>query len=197
MPKVVSKQKKIVSQLINLGLFGLIAAMFIFPDVKAVMMRGLMQIGFYSPSVSENNDKSFLLNSVFMVENAAGIQKDINQLKGKVVIINFWATWCPPCRAELPSFQSSYSANAGNQNIEYLLLDADNEPKLSDSFLNSKQIGLPNYKTLSAIPPQLFNGSLPTTVVLDKKGRVALFHEGAMNFSSDSFESLLQKLVNE
>ena len=104
-------KKKLLSNTITAGLLALALALFIFPEFKAVVIRGLMKAGFFQPPVTAT---SAIIPEVpaapVQFITAAGETHTIESLKGKVVFINFWATWCPPCIAEMPAINELYAS---------------------------------------------------------------------------------------
>ena len=94
------------SNLSNIVILLVFAALIFSPQAKGLVIQGLMQIGFFQPSVPEENtmvSNSNVTNSPILFTSESGTLLDLHSLKGKVVFINFWATWCPPCIAEMPS----------------------------------------------------------------------------------------------
>ncbi len=64
-------------------------------------------------------------------------------LKGKVVFINFWASWCPPCRAEFPSIQEFYDQYKSNPDMVFLTVNLDDDPELGKVYMKQKNFTLP------------------------------------------------------
>lgn len=166
------------------------------PSSKALVLRGLMEIGLFKPGISapaENSVVSGLAGIRF--KNAAGKVVDLGSLKGKVVFLNFWATWCPPCQAEMPSVNKLYQRFKNDPNVVFILVDGDSNLPKAQQYMNRKKFDLPVYEVDSAIPEQLFKGSLPTTVVFDKEGRISYNEEGAANYNSKKFVEFIQQLI--
>jgi len=122
---------------------------------------------------------------------------NLNQLKGKVVIINLWATWCPPCLAEMPSLDQLYKDFSSNDKIVFLSVDIDGNLKVSGKFLTKRKYSLPLYRLNSALPNGLSTKSIPTTIILDKAGKLVNKHVGGMNFGSQKFRKSLLELSRE
>src|SRR5690606_5603469 len=110
-------KRKYFSNIATAVLISFVVAMFLFPSFKGKVMQGLMKIGLFQPDVpSMSKDQPAAAfpsdqeehNVLFENNNGEVIQ--LASLKGKVVFINFWATWCPPCIAEMPTIQKLYSA---------------------------------------------------------------------------------------
>lgn len=121
----------------------------------------------------------------------------LHQLKGKVVLINFWATWCPPCLAEIPSLDKLYKDFQGNSRIIFLSVDVDGNLKSSEKFLKKRKYSLPVYQLNSALPKDLRTTSIPTTIIIDKAGKLVNKHVGGMNFGSAKFQKALRQLTEE
>jgi len=163
------------------------------PDAKAFFLKGLMEIGFYSPKVEEPVSVAMNLNGI-KFKDAKGNVIDLGNLKGKVIFLNFWATWCPPCRAEMPSINKLYNQFKNDPNIVFIFADADGDLPKSAKFMLNHKYEFQVYKVESAVPEEIFSGSLPTTVIFDKQGRLSFRHEGVADYSNQKFVEFLNKL---
>ncbi|MCF3111228.1 TlpA family protein disulfide reductase [Niabella sp. CC-SYL272] len=171
-------------------------SLFIFPEFKAVVIRGLMRVGFFQPRVAAipARPPEATTGSMQFI-TATGETHTPESLKGKVVFINFWATWCPPCIAEMPAIDELYTTFKNNPNMVFLLVDADQDlPKAAD-FIKKKQFNLPVASFRGTVPTSWYSGTLPTTVVLDKMGNIVYHHEGAADFSNKKFRAFLETLL--
>ena len=150
---------------------------------------GLMSLGFYSPKIPVIKAGEKLMPAPAMiVQTIDGKTIDLQQQKGKVVFINFWATWCPPCRAEMPSVNAFYEKVKNNPNIVFLSVDVDNKLNNSSAFMKNRGYQIPVYGgNLDGLPGTLYSGSVPTTLVIDKRGLVVFHHTGQANYDSDKF----------
>ena len=172
-----------------------IAAMFIFPTFKATVIRGFMKVGLFQPSVQ----RSKAAQNYNRVENATFVDEQGREisaadLRGKIVFVNFWATWCPPCIAEMPSIQKLYDQFKGNESFVFLLVDVDHQPQKSREFLRARGMDLPLYFPGTGIERSLYSGSLPTTAVIDKNGNIVFHETGANDFSNTKFAEFLKSL---
>lgn len=191
-------KNKIVSRIINVLLIGLVAALVFIPSFKAKVLNGLISIGLFKPDIerpAQSTSSSGTSNIEFIKSDGSLVHSD--SFKGKVVFINFWATWCPPCIAEMPSINNLYLKNKHNPNIIFLMVDADNDLKTASSFMNKKGYALPLATTNSPVPAQWFKETLPTTVVLDKEGNIAYHHKGIANYETEEFQQFLKRLVDK
>ncbi len=173
----------------------LVLIVFFNPSAKALLIRGLMQVGLFQPDISQpikTTNNTSLPNITF--QNTNGQILNLSDQKGKVIFINFWATWCLPCIAEMPSVNELYEKLQHNKNIVFIMVDADHDFNKSVPFMNKHQFTLPLYEANSEIPENLLSGSIPITVIFDKKGQLVFHHEGAGDYSSAKFADYLLKL---
>lgn len=132
----------------------------------------------------------------FALKTTDGKVIKLSDFRGKVVIVDFWATWCPPCRAEIPDFIKLYS-NYKDKGFQMLGISLD-QGGLNDVIPFMKKYGI-NYPIMLGNDEVVaaYGGirGIPTTFVIDKKGNVRAAFEGYRPASV--FESLVQKLSSE
>jgi len=160
---------------------------------------GMMAVGLFRPDVPAIGDRKNLGAAPVMVAQSLDNKTiDLQHKKGKVVFVNFWATWCPPCLAELPSVNKLYQKLKSNPNIVFVTVDVDNNLAQSTQFLKDKGYDLPVYGGDDAhVPHTLYQNGIPTTLVIDKKGSVVFNHFNRANYDSDEFEQFLSDLSKE
>ena len=189
--------KKVFSKkgLVNILFILAILVLLFVPSAKAFVLQGLMKIGLFKPDTNEITIKKPADLSGIKFKDSTGNIVDLGNLKGKVVFVNFWATWCPPCLAEMPAVNKLYELYKGHKDVVFLLVDADGDFAVSQQFMDKKNYDLPVYAVASAIPEKIFKGSLPTTVVFDKKGRLSYHGEGAANYADQKFVDFIEQLI--
>ncbi|MFA6233479.1 MAG: TlpA disulfide reductase family protein [Bacteroidota bacterium] len=130
----------------------------------------------------------------FSLKDKDGNTVTLASLKGKIVVLNFWATWCPPCRAEIPAFKSTYEKYK-SKGVEIVGVSLDNKGwEVVKPFLEKYKIQYPVVLGGSEIAKDYGNiNSIPTTFIIDRKGKVVDSHIGAMTEDAlvKSFEKLL------
>ncbi|WP_432714522.1 TlpA family protein disulfide reductase [Pedobacter sp.] len=189
--------KKIFSKtvIVNGLFFSLLLILLFVPSAKAIFLQGLMKIGLFKPDTALSTQNEFLDLSGMQFKDGKGNVVDLGDLKGKVIFVNFWATWCPPCLAEMPAVSKLYERFKDRKEVVFLLVDADGDLSLSQKFMDKKAYQMPLYAQISDIPNSIYKGSLPTTVVFDKDGRVAYHGEGAANYADQKFIDFIEKLI--
>jgi thiol-disulfide isomerase/thioredoxin len=190
----VAKPKRILtaSNVLN-GVFAIaVIILLVSAPAKALLIKGLMKIGFFQPDITSG--KATQPAPDLNLVNEKGQSLSISSLKGKVVVINFWATWCPPCIAEMPSVTQLYIQLKPDADIVILPVDADNNFSKSMPFMAKNNYVLPVYNTTGQIPNGLFSGALPTTVIINKSGEIVFRHEGVADYTNKEFIKYLTGL---
>jgi thiol-disulfide isomerase/thioredoxin len=104
-------------------------------------------------------------------------------LQGKVVVVNFWATWCAPCKKEIPAFNRVYSAYK-EKGVVFLGVLHDNTVDDNGvlNFMSDNEFTYPVVKADGAVLSAYhYPNALPTTFVYDRKGRIVVEHKGPMS----------------
>ena len=134
----------------------------------------------------------------FTVRDLAGKELRLSDLRGKVVLVNFWATWCPPCREEIPSMVKLNQAMAGKP-FQMLAISIDEGGKgaVEKYFADSGQT-LPAYLDGTQKVAGLYGTTgVPETFVVDKKGVILKKVIGGMNWSAPEVIGYLDGLMGQ
>ena len=180
-----------------------VLAMVFSPNFKGLVSQNLMKIGLFQPNVPDGPTEAVagidadVNNDEILFKNPDGHVIELSDLKGKVVFINFWATWCPPCIAEMPSIHKLFSEFRDDEQVMFLMVDVDNKRAASQKFMDKRKFDLPVYTPANPIPSSYMSGAIPTTLVVNKYGKVVFKHEGMGDFSNKEFSEFLTKLIAE
>ena len=118
----------------------------------------------------------------------------LEDMRGKAVIVNFWATWCPPCRAEMPSMQRAWKEVAG-EDILILGVNVGEDAGTIDEFIRQVPVEfpLPMDRNSTVVQTWPMRG-LPTTFVVDPDGRLAYRAEGEREWDDPALLDLVRAL---
>jgi thiol-disulfide isomerase/thioredoxin len=133
----------------------------------------------------------------FTVKDLDGKDLMLSSLKGSVVLVNFWATWCPPCKEEIPSMIKLNKAMTG-KSFRMLAISIDEGGKEAvDSFFKGNR-DLPTYLDTDAKASQLYGTTgVPETFIVDKQGKIRKKIVGGIDWNSAEVISYLDLLLKE
>lgn len=116
-------------------------------------------------------------------------------LQGRAVLLNFWATWCPPCRAEMPSLQQ-LAEIYGPEQLQVLALNVAEGPRRINQYLQSSGLNLTVLlDPRSEIARAWGANALPTTYLIDSEGRLRYRLRGEVDWASREAQALIEPLL--
>lgn len=140
-------------------------------------------------------EKANSINASF--KNINGETVSLQDLKGKVVVMNFWATWCPPCIAEMPSLQKLHEELKAEKDIVFMAIEVDQDIDKAAKFMAKNKYTLPLYTVDAELPEELMSNSIPMTVIFAKNGDIIGKQVGMMDFKSEKLKQGLIDLTKE
>ena len=161
------------------------------------LQRGVLATGIMNPDVDKNKTADlpdrrpadFNLSLI----NSKGEEVSMEQLKGKVVFMNIWATWCPPCIAEMPGINDLFNA-VKDENVVFLMISVDQDFEKAKRFNERKGFDFEIYKIDGGIPQMYYTESIPTTFVISARGQLVFVHEGMADYDTNKFKAFLRSL---
>jgi len=132
----------------------------------------------------------------FSLQTLDGAISTLSAYKGKVVILNFWATWCPPCRVEMPSMETLYQRYK-NRGLEMLAVNLQENPDAVRSFIQEHGYTFPiPLDRNGAVGSRYGISAIPTSLIIDKEGKIIGRVVGSIYWDTpqvfDVFEALLR-----
>jgi thiol-disulfide isomerase/thioredoxin len=133
--------------------------------------------------------------NLLQFEDLNGSQFSLRDFKGKTLFINYWATWCNPCLAEMPSMVELYNQYKDNQDIVFLYLSKENRNTIIDYLPKDETLSqLPLYKIIS--DDELFSTrGIPTTFIVDSSGEVVVKDVGSAIWNDQSVIDYLNNIL--
>ncbi|MEE9492263.1 MAG: TlpA disulfide reductase family protein [Gammaproteobacteria bacterium] len=133
----------------------------------------------------------------FTLKSNHGKNVKLSDLRGDVVMINFWATWCGPCRQEMPALEALYQEY---QDLGFTILGVNVEEDSSKATSMIKDFGIsfPVLFDTSSKASKLYDVStMPSTVLVDRDGKIRYLHRGYKSGYEDSYQTQIRELIRE
>lgn len=155
----------------------------------SAFMAGLTSI---SPKTLSTEKQAMVSDEAWnwQLRDANGRQIRLGELRGQTILLNLWATWCPPCIAEMPDLQELYTNKSDK--ITFVLVSNEKAETIG-SFMEKKGYTMPVYQELSETPPDFSTGSIPTTWVISPEGKIIIRKTGAAKWNSSSMHKLIDQ----
>ncbi|MEN2281049.1 TlpA disulfide reductase family protein [Algoriphagus sp. SE2] len=172
-----------------------IVAFLYFTGLLPVVIGGIQSVllstGLIKPNIEslELKEKDFDYRGQFV--DFEGNIINLNDYKGKTLFINLWASWCGPCRAEMPHISELYKSVKSDPEVEFLMIGLDNDIEKSRKFLDGKSWSFPTAHASYGLNRSLQSGSIPTTLVVNPEGKIVFYQEGMSNFNTPEFKEFL------
>jgi thiol-disulfide isomerase/thioredoxin len=120
-----------------------------------------------------------------------GSTLNLADLKGKKVFVNLWATWCPPCRAEIPSIEI-LNSKIDKHKVAFVMLSLDENINLPKQFAKTNKLQLPVYYPAEGLPAMFKTDGIPATFIFNEKGELIKQNMGAEEYNTDEYVQLLK-----
>lgn len=193
--------KKTKKSLIEYGVIGaVVLTLFLtglHTEVLGFLQRGILATGIMNPDVAEKEEavsetSGPMADFNLTLVNSQGETVSMEEFRGKVIFFNVWATWCPPCIAEMPGIDNLYEEV--KDDVVFLMLSVDDDFESARRFREKKGFGFEVYQAASRIPQMYYSQSIPTTFVISADGELALTHKGMANYDTKKFKAFLLSL---
>lgn len=192
-------QKNTRKQFIEYGILGALGLTLYLTgwhtEVIGFLQRGVLATGLMNPDTEKPKEVSVSEPAItadfnFNLIDSKGTRVTMQGFEGKTIFMNLWATWCPPCIAEMPGINTLYNATL-NDDIAFIMLSQDEDFETAKKFISRKGFDFEIYQVQGRFPTQYQKGSIPTTFIINSKGEIVLTHEGMADYGSDDFKNYL------
>ncbi|WP_170114164.1 TlpA family protein disulfide reductase [Pontibacter mucosus] len=203
--------KQIPSWAWMLGVFGILYFTGLHTEAIGQVQRLLLATGIRNAEVPEtlqNPDANAVVEAAvaanptmagagFKLVDLNGKVTDFESLKGKVVFLNIWATWCPPCVAEMPNIQRLHDKLA-DENVAFVMLSVDEGGvEKVKKYIDKKGYTFPVYMPASSFPQEFYSNAIPTTFIISPEGKIVAKQEGMADYDTKEVREFLVGLAKK
>lgn len=195
-----NKEKKtslLNSNIFQIGIFiAIIGGLYLTGYHTAVfgkLQQAVLWTGIFQPDTENATETPASSRGALLLEHKSGKQLKLSELEGKTIFLNIWATWCPPCRAEMPGIQKLYQ-RVDTSKVSFVMLSVDDTWDPVREYADDKEYTFPIYRPRSPLPEALQSTVVPTTYVLDSSGNIVMKKEGMAKYNTSDFKNYLETL---
>jgi thiol-disulfide isomerase/thioredoxin len=187
------KAKSTWSKIIDLFYLAFFIAV-VTPQGRTFLQRSLLELGLFS-STEVNEDAVLSETSLnWKLTDMNGKTILFSDLKGEVIFLNFWSTWCGPCTAEMPNIIELMERMEGSATFVFASHEA---AETVQNYIAKKEWNIPAHVYSASPGSELHHGSLPSTFIINRAGKVVHRSSGMKNWNSKETVDLLNKLATE
>lgn len=174
--------------------FVLLVVSLLIPASRKEISAFVSGITAMSPGTLDEDKQSILSSTAlnWAVVDANGKSYSLTEYQAKPVFLNFWATWCPPCIAEMPDIQDLYDKYGDK--VAFFLV-TDESPQKVDAFMEKRGFDMPVFYHHSGVPQEFATQSIPTTFVISPEQKIVIRKTGAAKWNSSSMHQLLDEMM--
>ena len=158
---------------------------------------GIVWIKSLVPPESPSGSLQFLSAAPELpIFDKAGKKTDLARQKGKIFIVHFWATWCPPCVEEIPALSRFWDKYRTREDVNLYAISVDKDWKTIDDFMAKNPSTIPLFHDPGAATAKRFGTTqYPETYIINDKGRVLFRVQGAVDWSNADVRARIEQLI--
>jgi thiol-disulfide isomerase/thioredoxin len=177
-------------------LFYLLILSVILPFSRKYVATGMNKLIMHRPAIIKEASQVSLLDADYdwSLVDIEGTAISFREFKDEVVFLSFWATWCPPCRAEMPNIQHLFEQYGDRVSF---VLASQEEPETILRFMEDHGYSMPVYRLVQNPPAKLSASSIPTSFLISPEGKIQVRKTGAARWDGKFFTAYLDELLSK
>ncbi|MFK5856143.1 MAG: TlpA disulfide reductase family protein [Bacteroidota bacterium] len=178
------------------AVFVIIISLLIIPSTRTEVAAFFIRLTSFPPSTLDADERFTISNQArtWQLQDMDGNEISFESLNDKPIFLNFWATWCPPCIAELPSITELHEKYKND--VSFVLVSNESRAKVR-AFAKKNGFNQLLFYQNKTVPNDFASQSIPTTFIISKTGVVVLDKKGVARWNSGSIEDILDELISE
>ena len=176
-------------------LFYLLILSLLIPFSRKFVATGMNKLTMHRPTIIREASQVSLLDDDYdwTLMDIEGSPVSFREFKGEVVFLSIWATWCPPCRAEMPNIQHLYEQYGDRVSF---VLASQEDPETILRFMEDQGYSMPVYRLVQNPPAKLSTSSIPTSFLISPEGKIQVRKTGAARWAGKFFTAYLDELLS-
>ncbi len=176
-------------------LFYLLILSLLIPFSRKFVATGMNKLTMHRPAIIREASQVSLLDADYdwTLMDIEGSPVSFSDFKGEVVFLSIWATWCPPCRAEMPNIQHLYEQYGDRVSF---VLASQEDPETILRFMEDQGYSMPVYRLVQNPPAKLSTSSIPTSFLISPEGKIQVRKTGAARWDGKFFTAYLDELLS-
>ncbi|MDN5214312.1 TlpA disulfide reductase family protein [Fulvivirgaceae bacterium BMA12] len=188
-------RKEILSWVLTLAIFGFLYITGLHRQIAAGLQRVVVATGIIRPETDLVLDNKPQVDYNFTLKSRTGENVSFEDLKGKVIFMNLWATWCAPCLAEMSDIHDLYQS-VDSSKVAFVMISRDDRFGRAKQYVDKKEYTFPIYQLNGPLPEVFSTKSIPTTYVISKNGKIAVKKTGFATYNTEEFKNYLITLAD-
>lgn len=175
-------------------LFYLLILSLLIPFSRKFVATGMNRMTMHRPSIIRESSRVSLLEDDYnwTLMDMEGTPVSFREFTDDMVFLSFWATWCPPCRAEMPNIQHLFEEYGDRVNF---ILASQEAPETIQRFMEDHGYSMPVYRLVENPPLRLSTTTIPTTFLIGPGGKIHVRKTGAARWDGKFFTAYLDKML--
>ncbi len=175
--------------------FYLLILSVILPFSRKYVATGLNKLIMHRPAIIREDSQVSLTDGDYdwNLMDLEGRPVSFSEFKNEIIFLSFWATWCPPCRAEMPNIQNLYELYGDRVSF---ILASQEDPETLRRYLEDHGYSMPVYRMIQNPPTKLGTTSIPTTFLVTREGKIPVRKTGAARWDGKFFRDYLDHLLS-
>jgi thiol-disulfide isomerase/thioredoxin len=164
--------------------------------ILPVLLIAILVVGISAYSISEPSAPQYTVSDEpvlpsLKLKDSTGKEINLTDFKGKAIFVNLWASWCGPCRSEMPSIEALYK-RMKNKNVAFVMITLDDNISKGLNYVNSQHFSFPVYTAAEALPPMFRTDGIPSSFFFNPRGEMIMHVEGSVDYNTSEYVKLLK-----